>query len=380
MTDRSDRLLFIDLIRGFAVILMVIGHGVDSVLNPEARISGWFQAYDFVRGFTAPIFLFVSGLVFSVATEKRWDAYTSYSPELRKRLLRIGLLLVVGYALHMPFFSLERVLNATTREETAALFQADVLHCVAGSLIILHGLILLLRTRNHYAMALMILVPLVAILTPLVSLEDFSTSLSPALTPYVNRQQLSLFPLFPFAGFLFAGALVGHFFLKAREQNMDKKFMVHLGFMGAVCAALAVGADLLPWSVFPTHDFWKSSPVFFLVRLAVTVEIIVLFRLLSGIPELLREHLTLLGQSSLLVYTTHIMIAYGSTVNPGLAQIVGHSLPGTLALLTALLLLGAMVMLVRTWTLARTRHYHFSQCLQAGLGGTLLYMFLISPY
>ncbi|HEX9657236.1 MAG TPA: heparan-alpha-glucosaminide N-acetyltransferase domain-containing protein, partial [Bacteroidota bacterium] len=95
----AQRIEFLDFMRGFAVMVMVIGHSVDSVLSAEARTTDFFGIYDFIRGFTAPLFLFVAGFSFLVATEKRWNEYQSFTHPLRKRLRKMLLLLVIGYAL-----------------------------------------------------------------------------------------------------------------------------------------------------------------------------------------------------------------------------------------------------------------------------------------
>jgi hypothetical protein len=366
--------------RGFAVVLMVIGHSLDSVLTNEARTTGWFQVYDFFRGFTAPLFLFVSGLAFSVATGKRWTEHTRYSPHLRRRLLRILLLFAIGYALHVPFLSLEKTFSMADRGATASLFQADVLQCVAGSLLLLHVLILLLRSKTLFIHVLTLLVPAIVLLTPLVSREDFSSVLSPVLSPYLNRQQLSLFPLFPYAAFLFAGTVAGYYLLQWRQKAGEQQVLVRIAGFGAAAALLAVVTDLLPLSVYPLHDFWKTNPIFFLLRLGVVAEIAVVFILLRGIPETLRHRLTLLGRWSLLVYTVHIVIVYGSALNSGLAQIVGRTLPATSAFIAAAGILLGMTLLVHAWDHARSHHYHLSRYLQAGLGSSLLYLFLIRPF
>jgi uncharacterized membrane protein len=378
MQSHPDRVIFIDLLRGFAVVVMVIGHSIDSVLSIEVRMSGWFQIYDFFRGFTAPLFLFASGLAFAVATGKRWEEYTHFSVHLRRRLLRVLLLLGIGYALHVPFLSLEKIFT-TTPAEAAALFQADVLHCVAVSLLLLHILILVLRSRSRFFGALAFIAPAIVLLTPIVSREDFSSLLSPVISPYLNRQQPSLFPLFPYAGFLVGGVVAGHYFQRSRS-DAGTRFLTWFALAGACLATLAVAADLLPVFVLPPHDFWKTSPIFFLLRWAVVAEIVVFFMLLRNIPSTIKHYLTLLGQSSLLVYTVHIMIAYGSSINSGLIQMVGQTLTGPLALLAAASLLTVMLALVSVWHHTETHHRHLSRYIQAGLAGAFLYIFLISPY
>ncbi|MDH7605331.1 MAG: heparan-alpha-glucosaminide N-acetyltransferase domain-containing protein, partial [Melioribacter sp.] len=61
------RVIFIDMMRAFAVLMMVQGHTIDTFLSNEYRTTEsilyniWFT----IRGFTAPIFMFSSGTVFT---------------------------------------------------------------------------------------------------------------------------------------------------------------------------------------------------------------------------------------------------------------------------------------------------------------------------
>jgi len=142
MQQHTQRISFIDVMRGVAVVVMVMGHSIDSVLSLDARTTEAFRLYDAVRGFTAPIFLFVAGFAFTIVTERRWTEYHSFSQPLRSRLLKVALLLLIGYALHLPFFSLNKLLQGTRPDEYAQLFQVDVLHCVASGILILQALVL----------------------------------------------------------------------------------------------------------------------------------------------------------------------------------------------------------------------------------------------
>ena len=62
----SNRLQFIDLARSIAILLMLEGHFVDDSLKEIYRDKGnsIYATWLFIRGFTAPIFLTVTGLVF----------------------------------------------------------------------------------------------------------------------------------------------------------------------------------------------------------------------------------------------------------------------------------------------------------------------------
>ena len=380
MSTGSHRVHFIDLLRGFAVVLMVIGHTVDSVLDLERRSTEWFEIYNFVRGFTAPAFLFVSGLAFAPATERKWNDYLSWSPALRKRVRRVLLLFCIGYALHLPYFSLQKSLLAATADEIAGFLSVDVLQCIAACLLILHSVIITARTPAAFIRTIIGLTVVIVLSTPVVWATDLSPALSPVLSPFVNDKPFSVFPLFPYAAFMFCGVITGHFFLRAATQDRAARYVVTLGIGSAVCATAGVMLDLLPATMYPEHDFWKTSPLFFLLRIAAVMQLTILFYFLRTMPGRVQTHLTTLGQSSLLIYSVHILFVYGSAANPGLFQVVGQTQPVSVALIAGVVMLTLMLLLAHGWDYLRSSHVAISRYVQAGLASVVLYLFLLRPF
>ena len=380
MPTGTNRLHSIDLLRGFAVILMVMGHTIDSILDHESRTTVWFTVYDFLRGFTAPTFLFTSGLAFAVATERRWIEYLSWTPALRKRLGRILLLFTLGYALHLPYFSLEKTLFGSTPEEISGFLKTDILQCIAACLLVLHTAIILFRTPRRFTRATIGLTAIIAVCTPVVWTFDVSPLLTTIFSPFVNTTQLSVFPLFPYAAFMFAGVVTGHSYFTASSQGRTTEFVVTIALTSALFAAAGILLDLLPFRAYPEHDFWKTSPLFFLVRIAGVLQLTVLFYFLRDVPGRIQSLLTSLGQSSLLIYTVHIVIVYGSPVAPGLFQTVGQTQPAPIAAAAGVLLLLAMYLTALGWEYIRSNHLNVSRLVQAGLTATVVSMFLLRAF
>ena len=67
------RLKFIDMARSIAILLMLEGHFIDETLVMEVRDTGntAYFAWQFMRHFTAPIFLTVTGLIFAIIFHKK---------------------------------------------------------------------------------------------------------------------------------------------------------------------------------------------------------------------------------------------------------------------------------------------------------------------
>jgi len=380
MDTPLKRIHFLDIMRGVAVVVMVMGHTIDAVLERELHSSDLFRLYDAFRGFTAPTFLFVSGFAYAVATHKRWNDFRSFSKPLIKRLQRIALLFLVGYALHFPFFSFVRIVHEAQADQLAQMFQADVLHCVGASLLILHALILLHASQRTFVRTLAALTATIVLASPIVWSIDFAPIVSPMLSPYFNQMQPSIFPLFPFAGFLFAGVIVGVLFLNARQEGREDPFLRTFGVaaIGGLLGGLVLEA--IPVSFYPPHDFWKSSPNWFVIRLGIVSLVSLGFYALRRLPAAVERGLVTLGQTSLLIYTVHLMIAYGSPINHGLMQKVGQTLAVHHAIGVGLAVLAAMVVLTYAWQYLREHHFVPARVLQAGLASTMLYSFFLQPW
>ena len=97
--EKSRRVIFIDLARALAVVFMLYGHAVSSLLDPRYRTGTWFEVWTFQRGLTSCLFLLLSGFAFSIATARHWTRHTEISPAILKRARRFGLFIILGYAL-----------------------------------------------------------------------------------------------------------------------------------------------------------------------------------------------------------------------------------------------------------------------------------------
>jgi uncharacterized membrane protein len=376
----TQRIHFLDIMRGVAVVVMVIGHSVDSVLSVDARTTEAFRLYDAVRGFTAPIFLFVAGFAFTVVTERRWTDYRSPSRLLRSRFLKVLLLLAVGYALHLPFFSMNKLIRGTRPEEYALLFQVDVLHCVAVSILLLQGIVFLTRTPTLFGRTVAVVAGALTLATPFVWSVDLGPIISPVFSPYFNQAQPSIFPIFPYAGFMLSGAVMGHYFLVARQKSQERAFFVGVLKLAVIAAVCGVVFDLLPLALYPPHDYWKASPNFFLLRLSAVLVVTTAFFFLRKLPSALENPVLALGQASLMVYATHLVLVYGSAVNLGLMQVIGKTLPYYAAAGVGIVVLVAMVLLTHLWEYLRTHHAWHSRFVQAGFAGTIAYYFFTNPW
>jgi uncharacterized membrane protein len=137
MSKENKRFIFIDLLRGWALIIMIEVHVFNTLLHPGLKETTWFHFLNFTNGLVAPSFLFVSGFAFVISSERRIEELRKYGKYFRNKLSRIGLIFLAGYSLHVPFFSLSGILKRASYNNLITWFNVDILQCIAAGLLIL---------------------------------------------------------------------------------------------------------------------------------------------------------------------------------------------------------------------------------------------------
>ncbi|OJH40837.1 acyltransferase family protein [Cystobacter ferrugineus] len=307
----------LDAARGLAVVAMVLGHTLDALLSPEVRGHPWVQQYWTLRGITAPLFLLVAGfaVVAALGTSRERAGQT-----LGRRLRRALLLLFLGYFVHWPGWATVHWLG-WGEELRERLFSFDALQCIGVSLGV--GAVVLALARGTWTRAIALAVLAVGI--PLASTWAWGTA---APGPLELRQAVGMpgsrFPLFPWAGYFFAGALIAHL---SRALRPGWPQGLALG---------ALGAGLLGVTSRLTEDWSPTSA--WLVAFRVGEGLLVLGAI-SLLPQLLTRPLAPLGRASLWLYVLHLPVVYGWAGTAGLAGRVGPTLGLPAALLVGVTLL-----------------------------------------
>ena len=154
-----------------------------------------------------------------------------------------------------------------------------------------------------------------ALATPIVRASPITASLPDVIEWYVIPVTgRSTFTLFPWSGFLIAGAAVGVVLDRARGIAAERRLVGRMAAGGAALAAAAYAGSYLP-SVFAASSFWTTSPAFFFVRLGILVLLVPMafvWMSLGRTASPVRE----LGWSSLFVYWIHLELVYGSPSRP----------------------------------------------------------------
>lgn len=321
---------FIDILKTYAVFMMIVGHTLDAVLLPAVKEQSWYRWCLFLRGLTSASFFLASGaglyFAFIGKRDRTWHAL------FLERLARIVPILVAGYFLHLPVFSGYRLLFHSTAADWRQLLQCDTLQNICYSIVILQLLLVTLREWNRI-MAVLVPVTL-AILgaTPLIHARLTGPMV---LVQLFTHRFGSLFPLFPFSAYIFTGAIVAAAISRLREAG---------GLPLARACLLASGAALVAVSLV------ARLPVFpqYASRIGLILVIVGILTWAEGVISPVTRLCQAIGRESLVVYLVHLVIVYGSVVNRGFSQLLGE----TLGLLPGLALaLGlALVMTALGWS------------------------------
>ncbi len=381
----SKRLAFIDLLRGWAVIVMIETHVVNATMSLDAAASEFFPVLAFINGLVAPSFLFASGMAYAVTTRRKLPSYLSFGRPLFRQLWRLTFILLLAYMLHLPVFNLRQMLGGVHEQQWLNFFQSDVLHCIAVSLLFLQVLLLAVRSeRSLYRVAGAVAV-LMLFLTPLMWSVEWLEYVPAPLAAYLNGRHFSLFPLFPWAVFLFAGAIAGYFFAETREKETSpsaagsvfpwRPFAIAGGIM------VVLSFVLLPLgALYPTYDYWRYSPSFVMLRLGVVVALCaMMMRYEERKTVSPRSIVTLIGRESLLVYTTHLLLIYGNFGSFNFRRWANHSFTIPEAFEWALLLFGLMVLLAFFWDWVRRRPPLWKQSIQWATLAAFIAVFVFGP-
>jgi uncharacterized membrane protein len=337
----SKRLLFIDVIRAYAILMMVQGHVIDSMIDPIYRDStNWlFSIWDQMRGITAPAFFFSSGTIFSYLLLRK-NLPIRQNERFYKGMKRVGILLLIGYVLRFNPLMLSYLDNFDFMKFKSS-FAVDALHCIAFGL----GLILLSyfihRVTKIYVWLIFLFFAFTAFyLYPDVIQYDWLGTFPLPIANYFTKEYGSNFPIIPWSGFVMWGALLGYLLSKKANlafNNIFAMMILSLGIFMHFYSGMLL--DSLYNLTSDSNFNYLNNNNFLFYHLGNVLIILGILALISNfvrIPKLLSS----IGKKTMMIYVVHIFIIYGTSYNVGLVKYFGQSLdPITVVLAAAGLLI-----------------------------------------
>jgi len=371
------RYISADLLRGLVIIIMIEVHVFNAFLLPELKQTGWFSILNFINGLVAPSFLFVSGFAFQVSSGGKLDEMRKLGKAFWKKIMRIFQIVIIGYALHLPFYSFSKIIHQSTPQQIESFFAVDVLQCIGIGLLFLFLSRLIIKSDKVYHYFLIVSLLLVMVLSPSVYKIDFNLFFYPVIGNYFNRLDGSLFPVFPWLNFLLAGGIFAKYFVDARTKGEEQLFVNRTLIAGivAILSGHIFFSPLLP-------DFIQAArphPVFYLERLGYVLFLFVLCWYWDKKSKSPKSFVLDASKESLLVYWLHLIIIFGMFwKGNSLAGIIGTTMNITEAIGSTVLLITLMILAAKLWGWVKKKYPKYSSLSVRAAVIILLIIFLIS--
>ena len=327
--------------RGLACVLMFQTHCYDAWLGGDARNTQFLKNSQRLGTLPAPLFLFLAGISFALVAGKLVRKSATAGKVTRTMARRGAEIFAFGL-----LFRLQEYLIAWGWAPWTDLFRVDILNVIGLSMVLmalLCGLVLYFTTAHQESLdvapgpqqnsgmpvavtviSALSVVVLIALLTPPLYTTWRPTWLPWELESYINgchnlgAPQPWLFCIFPWTGFAFAGLAAGTILFSDRGRENTARILTWFAALGAVAVLVARQLDHSSIQMYPTYDYWHTSPNFFMMRVGLLLMIAFLVYAwcqwglaTSGSGIWSFSPLIQLGQASLLVYWVHIEFVYG---------------------------------------------------------------------
>ena len=194
---------YLDWVRGIAVLVMIEAHVVDSWTAAPDRFSKAFAWAMVVGGFGAPLFLLLAGVAVSLSAgskARRLGDTRAACLAVMRRGLEIFLLAFV--------FRIQAWILGWSSPRF--LLRVDILNVMGPAIVMSAALWGMRATFRGRVVVFMIATLATTFLTPIVRLSTMVGRLPDPIEAYLRPVgSLTSFSFFPWAGFVFAGALLG---------------------------------------------------------------------------------------------------------------------------------------------------------------------------
>lgn len=339
------RRIYVDWLRGLAVVIMVFAHTMDSWTRTGDRANAWYDLVVKIAGMAAPLFLFLAGV--SVSLAARRDLAGSASAWGAGRAMRRRGWEILGLALLFRFQAWLVSPGATV----AGMLKVDILNVMGPSIVLAATLWSLGTTTARRAVLLAGAASAFSLLTPLVRGSDVLGVLPDWLEWYLRPPQgRGWFASFPWAGLLLGGAVAGEILASGRDETGHRRVLLALGVWGTLLSLVSFVGSYFP-SIYSNTYFWTTSPSYFFLRIGLMTLLLPLawWRCRSWSTRRFSP-LVQLGRTSLFIYWIHVEIVYGILTWPLHRQL---PLAVSLAAFVAFTLLMLWASVVKTRIVAR---------------------------
>ena len=301
-TDRRD---YIDWARGLAVLLMIEAHTLDAWTRAADRGTTLFGYATILGGFAAPFFLWLAGVGVALSAARKAARTGSRAAAVRAVCERGLQIFVLAFLFRLQAFII------SPGSHPVMIFRVDILNVMGPAMVAAALAWGLAESVNGRLVVLAVFAAAIALATPIVRSLDAIAALPTWVQWYLRPAgEFTTFTLFPWSGFVLAGAATGVLIDAGRDRGLHRTFVA----AGLALVALAYAASMQPTIYAVPSSFWTSSPTWFAMRAGILMTAVSALELLgrwraSGTAW--RAPLATLGRASLFVYWIHVELVYG---------------------------------------------------------------------
>lgn len=305
---QSGRRQYLDWLRGVAVVVMIMGHGVDSWTQESDRGDADYRRSLLISGIGgAPVFLFLAGVALALAAGARTRAGRTAAEVAALARAR-------GWQIFGLAFLFRLQSWVISGGDPQRMLKVDILNVMGLAMLAAAVLWRFGGDRSPRVLLLSAAAFCTAMVTPILRASESLALLPDPLEAYLRPVGGASFSLFPWAGFVFAGCAVGLYLDLSQTPRHERNASGALAGAGVAIALAGYGASFLP-PIYAETSFWSSSPTFFFVRLGIVLCLLSAAYAFSGRASG-RSRLGEFGRSSLFVYWVHVELAYGVVSMP----------------------------------------------------------------
>ena len=293
--------------------MMIEAHTFDAWTRPDVRTTAAFRNVTILGGFAAPLFLWLAGVgvVMAATNAARRSGHRASGVDAG---CRRGLEIFI-----LAFLFRLQGLIVSPGGHLVTLFRVDILNIMGPAMVVaalVWGITTHPAPRVVFYAALAVATTM---LTPIVRLSPLVGKLPTFLQWYVRPfGDLTMFAVFPWAGFVFAGAACGVLIVAAHDERVERRLHWWLAIGGLAIFFTGQYTASLP-SIYRQSSFWTTSPTYFAIRTGLLMTTVSALYGLARMLEprgILLHPLARFGRDSLFVYWIHVELVYGYATWP----------------------------------------------------------------
>jgi len=311
---QKTRLYFIDIARSIAILLMLEGHFVDNGLMDVYRDTNndIYNAWLFVRGFTSPIFLTITGIVFTYLLIGNNHLEYFKNNRIKKGYKRVVELLFWGYVVQVYAF--------------------HVLQCIGIgilSILILYGIykaVKIIPLWVYFFFAGTIIFSSYIVISSWPK-EYYWPESAPIFIQNMFHGKYSIFPILPRMGYTMYGAMIGVILYTYKSKVKEWSFILSVFLIGVFLYFFLKDILLILDGIFahPIYHLYKVDWLYECLGMVLII-LSILIAIEKFIGEIKPNLFLKIGQNTLTIYILHMVLLYGSITGFGINRVIHKNL------------------------------------------------------